>query len=209
MGINCLPDDLLDTYEVVTMSIRSLVSVLSFVVVTLYAYAEPRQTQPMSRPTVGAQAPNFKLRTAAGEEVELAVMKRKGPVVLLMLRGFPGYQCPYCTAQVGEFMSRIKDFQTAGANVIAVYPGPAEGLVEHAREFVRGKTLPANFYLILDPDYSFTNMYGLRWDAPNETAYPATFLVDTVGIVRFAKISHSHGDRAGADSLLEVLRGMR
>jgi hypothetical protein len=40
------------------------------------------------RPAVGSQAPNFKLRTAAGEEVELAAMKKKGSVVLLMLRGF-------------------------------------------------------------------------------------------------------------------------
>jgi hypothetical protein len=62
-------------------------------------------------------------------------------------------------------MSRIKDFQSAGANIIAVYPGPAQGLAEHAEDFVRGKTLPSNFYLVLDPDYSFTNMYGLRWDA--------------------------------------------
>ncbi len=75
-------------------------------------------------------------------------------------------------------MSRIKDFQSAGANIIAEYPGPAQGLAEHAEDFVRGKTLPSNFYLVLDPDYSFTNMYGLRWDAPNETAYPATFLLD-------------------------------
>jgi len=163
----------------------------------------------MFRPAVGAQAPNFKLSTAAGEEVELAAMKKKGPVVLLMLRGFPGYQCPYCTRQVGEFMSRIKDFQSAGANIIAVYPGPAEGLAEHAEDFVRGKTLPSNFYLVLDPDYSFTNMYGLRWDAPNETAYPATFLLDKKRIIRFEKISTTHGDRAGADSVLEVLRAMR
>jgi peroxiredoxin len=107
-----------------------------------------------------------------------------------MLRGFPGYQCPYCTAQVGEFISRIKDFQAMGANIIAVYPGPAEGLVEHAKDFVRGKSLPANFYLVLDPDCSFTNAYGLRWDAPQETAYPATFLIDRAGTVRFATVFH-------------------
>jgi peroxiredoxin Q/BCP len=191
------------------MSIRNVFCALFLIAVTSYAYTGPRQTAAMLRPAVGAQALNFKLRTAAGEEVELAAMKKKGPVVLLMLRGFPGYQCPYCTRQVGEFMSRIKDFQSAGANIIAVYPGPAEGLAEHAEDFVRGKTLPSNFYLVLDPDYSFTNMYGLRWDAPNETAYPAAFLLDKKGIVRFEKISSTHGDRAGTDSVLEVLRAMQ
>jgi thioredoxin-dependent peroxiredoxin len=191
------------------LSIRNVFCALFLIAVTSYAYTGPSQTAAMFRPAVGAQAPNFKLSTAAGEEVELAAMKKKGPVVLLMLRGFPGYQCPYCTRQVGEFMSRIKDFQSAGANIIAVYPGPAEGLAEHAEDFVRGKTLPSNFYLVLDPDYSFTNMYGLRWDAPNETAYPATFLLDKKGIIRFEKISSSHGDRAGADSVLEALRAMQ
>lgn len=191
------------------MSIRNVFCALFLIAVTSCAYTGPSQAAAMFRPAVGAQAPNFKLSTAAGEEVELAAMKKKGPVVLLMLRGFPGYQCPYCTRQVGEFMSRIKDFQSAGANIIAVYPGPAEGLAEHAEDFVRGKTLPSNFYLVLDPDYSFTNMYGLRWDAPNETAYPATFLLDKKGIIRFEKISSTHGDRAGADSVLEALRAMQ
>jgi thioredoxin-dependent peroxiredoxin len=191
------------------LSIRNGFCALFLIAVTSYAYTGPSQTAAMFRPAVGAQAPNIKLSTAAGEEVELAAMKKKGPIVLLMLRGFPGYQCQYCTRQVGEFMSRITDFQSAGASIIAVYPGPAEGLAEHAADFVRGKTLPSNFYLVLDPDYSFTNMYGLRWDAPNETAYPATFLLDKKGIIRFEKISSAHGDRAGADSVLEVLRATR
>jgi thioredoxin-dependent peroxiredoxin len=188
------------------VQIRSFSSVLLLIAFGVFGLAGPLQLSQASRPVVGSPAPNFQLKTAAGEAVELAAMKSKGPVVLLMLRGFPGYQCPYCTAQVGEFMARIKDFQAAGANIIAVYPGPAEGLIEHAQDFVRGKTVPSNFYLVVDPDYSFTNMYGLRWDAPSETAYPATFLVDKTGIVRFAKVSNSHGDRAGADSVLQVLR---
>ncbi len=73
------------------MSIRSVFCALFLIAVTSYAYTGPRQTAAMSRPAGGAQAPNFKLRTAAGEEVELTAMKKKGPVVLVMLRGFPGY----------------------------------------------------------------------------------------------------------------------
>jgi len=203
------------------MSIRTFV-LFSFLFAASLAFAQSPQgmapsqgmgmapqNMAMSRPTVGSQAPNFKLKTAEGEEVELAAMTKKGPVVLLMLRGFPGYQCPYCTAQVGEFMGRIKDFQAAGSNIIAVYPGPAEGLAEHAQDFVRGKTVPANFYLVLDPDYSFTNLYGLRWDAPKETAYPSTFLIDRAGTVRFTKFSSTHGDRAGADTVLQMLHGLK
>jgi thioredoxin-dependent peroxiredoxin len=186
------------------MSIRSFILAMS-VTALFSGYAESRQMT-TARPSIGSHAPNFKLNTPGGETVELASMRAKGPVVLIMLRGFPGYQCPYCTAQVGEFMKRIKDFQAAGANIVAVYPGPAHGLTEHAEDFIRGKIVPDNFYLVLDPDYSFTNAYGLRWDAPGETAHPATFLVTRDGVVRFVKISNTHGDRAGADDLLAALR---
>ena len=67
------------------------------------------------------------------------------------------------------------------------------------------KQLPENFDLVLDPDYEFTNLYGLRWDAPKETAYPSTFLLDQQGKVFFAKVSKSHGGRTNAAELIEAL----
>ena len=50
-----------------------------------------------------------------------------------------------------------------------------------------------------------TNLYGLRWDAPHETAYPSTFILDKKGIIVFEKVSHSHGDRLSAQDALEHL----
>lgn len=105
-------------------------------------------------------------------------------------------------------MGRIGDFQMAGANILAVYPGPEGELQEYAEDFVRGETIPENFYLLLDPGLRFTDQYGLRWDAPDENAYPATFLIDQDGSVRFAKISDNYGDRAGADTILALLDGV-
>jgi peroxiredoxin len=125
--------------------------------------------------------------------------------VLVVLRGYPGYQCPVCTAQVAELVGRAGRFRDAGARVILVYPGPAQGLKAHADEFVRGKALPENFDLLLDPDYALTQCYGLRWDAPNETAYPSAFVLDRGRKVRYAKVSHSHAGRAKAEELLEAL----
>jgi peroxiredoxin len=88
---------------------------------------------------------------------------------------------------------------------VLVYPGPAGGLEGHAEEFARGKALPENFHLVVDPDYTFTNAYDLRWDAPKETAYPSTFVVGADGKVAFAKVSHTHGDRAKLDEVLRAL----
>ena len=156
-------------------------------------------------PTVGEVAKDFTLSTVDGEAAQLSRLQKAGPVVLLVLRGFPGYQCPVCNAQVGQFLASAKKFEALKANVVLVYPGPADGLKEHAKEFIRGKTLPRNFYLVLDPDYDFTLAYGLRWEAKNETAYPSTFVIGQDGKIQFAKVSKTHGDRASAEQVLKVL----
>ena len=59
-----------------------------------------------------------------------------------------------------------------------------------------------------DPDYTFTNAYGLRWDAPNETSYPSTFVVDRTSIVRFAQISNAHDGRAKASDVVTALKSL-
>ena len=71
---------------------------------------------------------------------------------------------------------------------------------------MKGREWPAAFRYVLDPDYTFVNAYGLRWDAPRETAYPSTFVIDARGVVRFAKISHTHGDRTKAADVLAELK---
>jgi peroxiredoxin Q/BCP len=156
-------------------------------------------------PVVGDIAPDFELDELGGKQVKLSTLAKAGPVVLVMLRGFPGYQCPICTAQVGQLIGKSEAFKKANARVLLVYPGPAAGLKEHAGEFVRGKDMPANFYLALDPDFSFTNLYGLRWVAENETSYPSTFVLDPQRKVLFAKVSKEHGDRAKVEDVLAAL----
>ena len=93
----------------------------------------------------------------------------------------------------------------AGATVVLVYPGNADKLDEHAREFLSDKMLPTNFRFVTDPDYSFGNKYGLRWEAKNETVYPATFVVNPKGMLTFALVSKSHGGRAKTEEVLKAL----
>lgn len=156
-------------------------------------------------PAVGDKAPDFALSTMQGKKVRLSEATAKTPVVLVMLRGYPGYQCPLCNQQVHDFLKNAQGFADAKVRVILVYPGPPENLGARAAEFVADKPLPEHFDLLLDPGYEFTNLYGLRWDAPNETAYPSTFLVDQKGVVFFSKISKTHGGRTKAAELIEVL----
>ena len=76
-------------------------------------------------PAIGQTAPPFSLSTPDGKQLSLSNFTRKGPVVLVVLRGYPGYQCPYCVRQVHDFVENASKFAADGAQVLLVYPGAA------------------------------------------------------------------------------------
>ncbi len=153
-------------------------------------------------PAVGQTAPDFTLSSLDASPTKLTSVLANGPVALIVLRGFPGYQCPLCNRQVQDLIQNADGFAKADLRVVLVYPGPAADLTKRAEEFTADKKLPAHFTMLLDPDYTFTKQYDLRWEAKNETAYPSAFLIDRTGKITFAKISNSHGGRASAKELL-------
>ena len=160
-------------------------------------------------PKVGDRAPDFTLVQIDGKKLTLSAEVKSGPVVLIVGRGWVGYQCPFCNRQFGDFLKAAGDIEAAGARVIWIYPGPAEDVQKRAEEFAAGKAFPSNFRFVLDPNYSFTLSYDLRWNAPQETAYPSTFVIDGTGIVRYALVSKSHGGRATAADVLTELRKIK
>ena len=175
-----------------------------FAAILLLLGAAPT-TGPAGPPAVGDTAADFTLDMLDARPVQLSKLLKDGPVVVLELRGWVGYQCPICNKQVGAFIARADDFKAAHATVVMVYPGPAEGLQQHAADFTAGKSLPANFRFVVDPDLAFVDAWGLRWHKAGETAYPSTFVVDCGRVVRFAKVSHSHGNRATPAAVLDAL----
>src|SRR3954468_12392231 len=62
-------------------------------------------------PQVGDTAPDFTLRTLDDRAVELKALAEKSPVVLVVLRGWPGYQCPMCTKQVHDLTAHAAEFK--------------------------------------------------------------------------------------------------
>lgn len=157
-------------------------------------------------PAVGAKAPDFTLSTPTGKTVQMSKELHGHNLVLVMLRGFPGYQCPYCVKQVHDFVHHAADFSTKNVKVLLVYPGPPADLDQHARDFLAKQSdLPSNIVLVTDPDYTMTNSYGLRWNSPHETAYPSTFILNKDQTVLFEKISRGHEDRLSAQGALDQL----
>ena len=160
-----------------------------------------------SPPQLGDVAPDFELASVTETKVRLSEIATKSPVVLIVLRGFPGYQCPICNQQVGQYLNQAEKLKSAGAQVLLVYPGPSADLAMRAHEFIKDQTFPDHFLLLLDPDYAFTNAYHLRWDEAGETAYPSTFVIQKDLKVAYAKVSEEHGGRSKPEEVLKVLSG--
>jgi len=182
---------------------RVVVSFLWLCLATVHSVSSARGDE--APPKVGDTAVDFELLSIKGDKVRLSKIANNGPVVLIVLRGFPGYQCPICSRQVGQLLGEADKIKAAGATVLFIYPGPSKNLSERAKEFVRDKTIPDHFQLLVDPDYSLTNSYHLRWDAPRETAYPATFVIQKDRRITFAKVSREHGGRTTVDEVLKAV----
>lgn len=154
-------------------------------------------------PAVGDKVSDFELKSLDGKSVTLKSLIADGPAVIVVLRGYPGYQCPACSRQFGDFVGKANQFAKQGKSLVFIYPGDVNDLDAKAKEFLNGKAVPNSVAFLLDPNYSFTNAWGLRWDAVRETAYPSTFVIGEDGVVKSVTISKSHGGRTKASSYLD------
>lgn len=171
-------------------------------------FSLPWMSRGAESPTAGNSAPDFTLKTLDDQTVRLSDLTARQTVVIVVLRGWPGYQCPICDRQVHNFIKFAPQFKEAKAKLVFVYPGPANDLLAHAKEFAswKGREWPAEYLFVLDPDYTMVNAWGLRWDAPKETAYPSTFVIGRDGKVKTAIVSRSHGQRSDPEDILAGLR---
>jgi peroxiredoxin len=164
-----------------------------------------RADDPPKPPKVGDTIKEYKFDSKTDHEVSLSALAQKGPLVLVVLRGYPGYQCPACTAQVADLRKHAKEFKELGSNVVLIYPGAVDDLQLRASQFLKNEKLPEPLVLVLDPNYDFLRPLGLRWDQKGETAYPSTFVLDNNRTVKYAKVSKTHGDRAKVKDIVAVL----
>lgn len=193
-------------YPLPDVSLNVNIEIMKILTLILLLAVSSAFSQQRGNVSVGDEAIDFKLENLQGDEIHLAELNKKGPVVLIILRGWPGYQCPICTRQVGGLVAEAEGLAEHEAQVLLIYPGPSKRLKEHANEFFGEFNLPEHFYFVTDPDYSVINSYGLRWDAPKETAYPSTFVIDQSGEIVFVRISETHGGRAEAKEILAALK---
>ena len=189
---------------------KKLIKVIVIAIFTTLFIGQSSAEKVEVGPKEGSIMPEITGITMNGVDFRLSKLVEEGSVVLVMLRGFPGYQCPVCSIQVAGYIAKAEEFENQkNTPVVFIYPGKVKNLDERAKEFTapleEKVDLPSNFVFVIDNDYKITNQLGLRWEAPDETAYPAAFVIDHKGYIQYAKVSDNHHGRATADEILEFL----
>src|SRR4051812_27104082 len=96
-----------------------------------------RADDPPKPPKVGDTIEEFKSDSTTDHEASLSTVAQKRRLVLVVLRGYPGSQCPACTAQVAELRKHASEFKELGAHVLLVYPGAVDNLQIRATQFLK------------------------------------------------------------------------
>src|SRR5579862_7126515 len=98
----------------------------------------------------GDPAPDFTLRSDAGEEITLSSLRGR-PVVLYF---YPKDDTPGCTAQACGIRDAYAEFEQAGAVVLGVSPDTEAKHVKFKEKY----ELP--FTLLADPEHEVAERYG-------------------------------------------------
>ena len=132
-----------------------------------------RDSNFVSSTSVGAEAPDFTLRSDGDEEWRLAD-HRDGVTVLLF---YPQNETLVCTKQLCSVRDNWASYLATKATIVGISPATPD---EH-REFSQHKHLPIP--LLADPERAITRLYGQHWLFPiNFTR--AVVVIDAKGIVR-------------------------
>ena len=170
---------------------------------------------------VGEAAPTFTLPDAVGNEVKLSDLLAQGPVVINFYRG---EWCPYCNIELHAFQQHLPKFKQANAQLVAISPSlPTKALTmqeKHDLEFPVlsdvGNKVARDYGLVftlaaeLQPLYK---SFGLdipehNGDESYELPVPATYVIDTNGIVRYAYANADYTLRAEPAEVLTAVKAL-
>ncbi len=143
-------------------------------------------------------------KNEAGADFDLASLRGER-VVLVILRGYPGRVCIYCTAQTAALYEEdaSRELAKLGARLEVVFPGQKNGLAafKDAVNSLGDLDLP-DYGMLYENDYIIGPMLNIE----GSKVTPSTFILDEEGIVRFAYIAKSPQDRPSVKLLVDELR---
>ena len=144
-------------------------------------------------PAVGQPAPDFALQSTSGATVSLADFRGRKHVLLAF---FPLAFTSTCTAELCEMS---EDYSTYERGDVVVLPVSVDS-VPTLKEFKKMHGMRTE--LLSDFKREATNAYGVMWQDAffSNRAY---FLIDREGIVRWAHVEATPGQKRSTAEILE------
>lgn len=156
------------------MPVRAVVlGLIGTCVILAVAAGRPAPSQQVDRP-----APELKGSHWLNTPTPITLASRKGKVTLLE---FFAYQCINCRHNVPAVARLYRKFKNQGVEFIGIHTPelPDERNPANVKKFVEQQKI--DFPILLDPDY-------VNWDRWKQQYWPAVYLVDKKGRVRFGWI---------------------
>lgn len=189
----------------------------------VFSFSTLSFAQEMPGLQVGVQAPDFIADDFRGEKVQLSSYYEDGPVILVFYRGS---WCPYCNAHLQQLQSNLDKFKEYDASLIAV----SVDKLDKAAEAVEGYDL--KFDVVSNPEGDILEKYGLMFTVPDELnreykerfkidleaasgradhviAIPATYIIDTNGIIIFAYANEDYKIRTSIEEIIQELEKLK
>ena len=153
---------------------------------------------------IGKMLPQTRLLSADGDVIDLADSQGKEKVVVVVLRGFSGQVCLYCSTQTAALIDSLPRFVAKGARVVLVYPGTAESVPQFIQAVrTLGREVPPDITVAIDPDLNMVRGLGIE----DAMAKPTSIILNKQGAVAWIYVGANMTDRPAVDTLLtEVSR---
>ena len=170
---------------------------------------------------VGNKAPDFTLNNPFGKTINLKTELKKGPVVLVFYRGA---WCPFCNMHLHVLQESLEEFKKHNAQLIAITPQRPEKseaqikkdgysfevLSDLTSQVIKDYHL---YYELTDEltDVLKKNGYDVvdhNGEGRKELPIPATFVIDSAGVVRAMHAPIDYTQRMEPKDILQALVGI-
>ncbi|WP_282115057.1 peroxiredoxin-like family protein [Pseudoalteromonas arctica] len=167
---------------------------------------------------IGQKVESFSLANHKGENIELADLLKKGPVIISFYRG--GW-CPYCNLELKALNDYLPRFKTQNAQLVAISPQlPDETLSTAQKNDLEFDVLSdvsnkvaEQFGLLFTLDeriqalytqfgIDFEHYYG---DKSFKLPLPATYVINQEGVITYAFLNEDYTLRAEPTDVMAAL----
>ena len=171
---------------------------------------------------VGDQLASFELPNQLGQTISLDELQGDSNVVISFYRG--GW-CPYCNIELCVLQQALPEFKSHGARLIAISPQlPDESMSTAEKNELSfpvlsdaGNKVAREFGLVftlserLRPLYESFNidLPATNGDKSFELPIPATFIIDSDGVVKGAFVNADYKQRMDPSDIINVLKEIK